>query len=611
MFLNLKSFFFLLIICSYQIATAQVDPKVKDSAKVYRNIEKYSKKGKFTTFLHKLIFEPIEKQKIKKNSFQRKKKPAYDKFEGKIIRKINVTTLDPFGYSEIDTTVKPKRFVYRAGNSLHTKTKNLAIRNLLLIKRNKPLDSLLVRESERLIRRQRYIRRVVINAALVSKNSDSVDVDIRVLDSWSLIPDFSTSSSKSTFYLREKNFLGLGHEFSGTYINNLNSTDNGYRTSYTIPTILNTFIKTTISYDIDMTGNYAKFINIERPFFSTYAKWAAGAYLDQQSNRITSFDENQVAQVQKFKYNSQDYWAGQAFRIFEGNTEDDRASNFITSVRYFNKDYVERPLIPLDSLGIYSRENLYLLSFGISSRKYTQDKYVFNFDVVEDIASGLLFNITSGYKKKNSDYNFYLGSRLAAGKYFPFGYLSGNLEYGTFFENSKTVQSTINFSAVYFTNLFENGRWKFRHFIKPQLIIGNNRLNTNTDRLTFNGDSGIQGFNSQTLFGTKKLLLTFQTQGYSPWKVLGFRLNPFVSCTFGMLGQENIDFRGSTIYSQLGAGIIISNDYLVFHSFQFSFSFYPNIPIDGGQTFKTNSIKTYDLGLQSFEINKPLIVPYQ
>ena len=78
-----------------------------------------------------------------------------------------------------------------------------------------------------------------------------------------------------------------------------------------------------------------------------------------------------------------------------------------------------------------------------------------------------------------------------------------------------------------------------------------------------------------------------------------------------MLGQENIDFRGSKVYSQFGAGIIVSNDYLVFHSFQFSFSFYPNVPIDGGQTFQTNSIKTYDLGLQSFEMGKPLIVPYQ
>jgi hypothetical protein len=36
---------------------------------------------------------------------------------------------------------------------------------------------------------------------------DSVDVYVRVLDSWSLIPDLSSSTSKSKFHLTEKNFF--------------------------------------------------------------------------------------------------------------------------------------------------------------------------------------------------------------------------------------------------------------------------------------------------------------------------------------------------------------------------------------------------------------------
>ncbi len=611
MFLKHKFILFVLIIFSYLQSTAQVNPKPKDTAKMYRDIEKYSKERKFTKFLHKLVFKPVAKQKIRKNSFQKRKKQGYSNFEGKIIRQINITTLDPFGFSEMDTSAKPKRSIDKIGNSWHTKTKRLAIKNLLLIKRNEPLDSLLLKESERLIRSQRYIRRVLTSIEPVSESSDSVDVSIRVLDSWSLIPDFSTSKTRSTYYLREKNFIGLGHEFSNTYINSLEGSRNGYRTSYTIPTILNTFIRTSISYEINLEGNYTKFLNVERPFFSTYARWAGGVYLDQQFAKSTTIDTNQVAQTQNSKYNSQDYWGGHAFRIFEGNTEDDRASNLITTARFFHKNYVEKPGQIQDSLGIYSSENLYLIGIGVSSRKYTEDRYIFNFDIIEDIPSGLVYNITSGFKRKNDDYKFYLGGRFSLGKYFDFGYLSGNLEYGTFFEKSKTVQSTINFSAVYFTNLFETGNWKFRQFVKPELIIGNNRLNTNSDRLSFNSDAGIEGFNSPSVLGTKKMLLTFQTQGYSPWRLIGFRFNPFFNFTMGMLGQENIDFKGSKLYSQIGLGVIISNDYLVFHSFQFSFSYYPNIPSDAGRLFKTNAIKTYDFGLQNFELSKPYIVPYQ
>lgn len=609
MFLKYKLILFLLLSFNYLPSFAQVNPKAQDTAKMYRKIEKYSKERKFTKFVHKLVFKPVAKQKIKKNSFQKIRKANYAKFEGKIIRNINVTTLDPFGYSEIDTAAKPKNWGNKLGNSLHLKTKTLAIKNLLLIKRNEPLDSLRVKESERLIRSQRFIRRVAITTQSVSK--DSVDVNIRVLDSWSLVPDFSASSSKTTFYLSERNFAGTGHVFSNTYTKNLKGPQNGYKTSYTIPNVMNSFINTSVGYSIDFDGNYYKYTSIQRPFYSPYARWAAGVNVDQQLVKPVKIDSNQIATTLNIKYNSQDYWAGHAFRIFKGNTEDERAINLITSLRYFTKTYTDKPLRITDNLGIYTPENLYLFSIGISSRKYTQDKYIFNFDVVEDVESGILYNITTGYQKKNYDYRFYLGGKFGLGKYYEFGYLAGNIEYGTFFQDSKTVQSAINVNLTYFTNLVEAKRWKFRQFIKPQLILGNNRLETDSDRLTLNGGTGIEGFSSTSVIGTKKMLLTFQTQGYSPWRVAGFRLNPFFNFTMGMLGQKDIDFRGSKLYSQFGVGIIISNDFMVFHSFQFSFSYFPNIPLDAGAMFKTNAIRSHDFDLPNFSLAEPMLVPYQ
>jgi hypothetical protein len=593
---------------SYQLSFAQENPKKIDSSKMYRNIEKYSKKRKFTKFVYKLIFEPVAKQKVRKSSFQRIKKPNYTQYEGKIIRDIKITTLDPFGYSDIDSTRVPKNFMDRTGNSLHLKTKNIAIRNLLLIKKNKPLDSLLVRESERLVRSQRYIRSITSHIKLVSQ--DSVDVYIRVLDSWSSAPDFSISSTKSKFYLTEKNFFGIGHEFSNSYTNSLTGNKNGYSSNYFIPAILNTFITARLNYTIDIDGNYAKLISLERPFFSPYARWGAGMSIGQNLNKLLSLNNDLIPEIQNVKYNYHDYWAGHSYQIFKGNSEYNRATNFITSARYFNKKYTEKTFINQDSLDVYADEKLYLIGLGISSRKFTQDKYIFNFNTIEDIASGFVYNLTTGYQKKYNDYQFYAGGRIAIGSYFEFGYLSGNIEYGTFVNNGKTNQTTSSLKLVYFTNLKEIGDWKFRGFVKPQVIIGNNRLDSNVDRLTLNGSTGISGFNSDDLFGTKKLLTTIQIQGYSPWRIIGFRLNPYLSYSAGMLGNKSNGFERSKLYSQIGLGIIISNDYLVFNTFQFSFSFFPNIP-DGNSVFKTNSISTSDFGLQNFEISKPILVDYQ
>ncbi len=610
--MKLKSLFFVLLVWLFvgHSATAQQNQVQKDTAKVYRVIENYSQKRKFTKYLHKLIFEPVNAP-VNKPITKSIKKQSLRQFEGKIIRNININTLNPFGYSVQDTNQKPQKKILKLGNSLHMKTRNFAINNLLMFKKNDLLDSLLIRESERLIRRQRYIRSVAITVRPVSKKSDSVDVYIRALDAWSLVPELNLTPTKSVFTVKERNFLGTGHEFSNTYTKDLTSSNDAFGTSYTIPNFKHTFIRTTLKYDIDLKRNYIKSINIERPFYSPYARWAGGVYLDQKFERVLPVDSPQAKESVPSKYESQDFWGGHSLAIFNGNSESNRATNFVTTARFYNKKYTDRPVVGKDSLGIYSTEKLYLMSFGLSSRKYLQEKYVFNFDVVEDIATGFVYAITTGFQNKSSKNRMYFGGKVAFGNYYNFGYIATDFEYGTFFNGNITEQSAYNLSLTYFTNLINAGRWKFRQFIKPQAIIGTKRINSNADKLSLNGDKGIPGFSSNQLYGTKKLLLTFQTQGYAPWQLIGFRLNPYLSYTMGMLGQPDIGFSKSQLFSELAVGMIISNDYWVFSNFQISFSYFPSLPADMTAPFKTNSLRTYDFGLQDFEIAKPELVSYQ
>jgi hypothetical protein len=334
-------------------------------------------------------------------------------------------------------------------------------------------------------------------------------------------------------------------------------------------------------------------------------------YFDQKFLRMLPVDAPEALETVNSKYESQDFWGGHSVQIFKGNTESNRATNFVTTARFFNKKYTDKPVVGIDSLGVYSTEKLYLTSLGISSRRYIQEKYVFNFDVVEDIATGFVCSVTTGFQNKNTKNRLYFGGKLAFGNYYNFGYIGTDFEYGTFFNGSITEQSAYNLSLTYFTNLIDAGKWKFRQFIKPQAIIGTKRINSNTDKLSLNGDSGIPGFSSNQLYGTKKLLLTFQTQGYSPWQLVGFRMNPYLSYTMGMLGQQNIGFSKSQLFSELAIGFIISNDYWVFSNFQISFSYFPSLPSDMPAPFKTNSFRTYDFGLQDFEIAKPVLVSYQ
>jgi hypothetical protein len=622
---TLKFYFFLMPVFFFNIGFSQEKPVQQDSTKMYENIQKYSKKRKFTKMFYKLIFEPV---KIKKGVHLKKRKQKYSKkSEGKMIRNINIQTLDPFGFSISDTTKRARNWIEKTGNKFHITTRELAIKNLLLFRRNIPLDTLLVSESERLIRQQKYIRDVKITVEPTSKNADSVDVYIRVLDTWSSLPKGSITSSKTSIGLQERNFLGTGHEFYNRYSKRFEDGKYAYHMRYEIPNIKNTYIKTTVDYHTELNDHFGKSLNIERTFYSPFTRWAGGVYIDEQF-RIDSLQNAQLQYSnQNLKYRSQDLWGGISFPIFKENSTKDSPLNLVYSTRMLNVQFKESPTIEYDSINFYSGETFYLSGLGISSRKFVEDEYLYNYGIIENVPVGKIYGITGGYQIKNNHGRLYLGARASFGNYHTWGYLSTNFEYGTFFNASKTEQSAFSFHANYFTNLVELGKkWKMRQFIKPQIIIGNNRLKSNGDYLALNenvpfqgtygagfrGDNGagISGFDS-AIFGTKKFVLSFQTQLYSPWNIIGFRLNPYFNYTAAMLGDENNGFTKSRLFSSVGIGVLIYNDYLVFNSFQFSISFYPNIPGQGNNIFKTNSFGTTNFGLQDFDFGKPRTVIYK
>lgn len=595
-------FFVSLIASDFTLAQEISTPK--DSTHIYKKIETYSDRSKFTRFMYHLFFKPVAPNLQQKEKSKIRIQRPYSTFEGKIIRNIKIVTLDPFKNSIGDTITSSPNFLLRAGNRIHIKTRTSTIRNLLLIRKNQPFDALRVKESERLVRSMGYITDVSFYVEEVAESPDSVDIFIRELDKWSLIPGGSISSSRITLKLKDNNFLGLGHEFQNNLVWN-HSTDNyAYKTKYFVPNFRNTYINSTLQYGTDEYGNFIKSIAIDRPFFSPFAKWAAGVNFSQHLYNKTLELPNSM----HYKYNQQDYWVGNAIRIFKGNTEFKRTTNFISSARFTRTRYLEKPLETVDTLQFYTDENFFLTSLGISSRQYVKDKFVFKFGVTEDVPVGRVVSLTSGYQEKNSAGRIYLGGRFSSGKYYSWGYLSSNFEYGTFLRKSKAEQGVFSADINYFTHLIEIGQWKFRQFVKPQFIIGINR--TDYDSLTINNEYGLRGFNSPVLSGHSRMVLTSQTQLYAPWNFIGFRFGPYFTFSLGMLGDEEKGFRSGKLYSQIGLGIIIKNENLVLNTFQISISFYPEIPGIGNNIFKLNSFQTADFGFRDFEIGKPATVEF-
>ena len=113
-----------------------------------------------------------------------------------------------------------------------------------------------------------------------------------------------------------------------------------------------------------------------------------------------------------------------------------------------------------------------------------RDCYIFKNGIIEDLPIGKIYGLTTGYQYKNDAARYYLSARAAFGNFYKWGFLSANFELGSFFKNSKTEQTAFSFQAHYFTNLRTIGRWKLRQFVKPQVVISLNRVNSICDLLT-------------------------------------------------------------------------------------------------------------------------------
>lgn len=609
---NIKNFFKRNDTISKEVKTDSIDTQkvskedIKKDITAYQKIIRFLKKKKITKNLINSVF--ANSPQPQKN-IALPKEPAYDytPFQGKIIRKIHITTLDPFGFNEKNLEIKPTQKMEIYGNALHNKTSRKTVLRELLFHEKTPLDSSLLKESERILREKKQIRRVLIRP--VETQSDSVDVQVNVLDSWTMFFTADLSDKRGWLRISEQNLFGLGHEISLLYRQYFKKfQDNGKGVYYRAKNIGNTQIDAVTSYYTDDYQNeFSKRLAFERPLFSPYTRWTArvGAYENQYKDDIFYQDSIYFPFIKTRTY---DLYGGYVFGIKKQSSGELR--NVIFSLRYKKTDFAKKPADFLNTDNYYGDENLFLSKINLNSLNFVRDRYIFRQGDIEDVSVGHSIFFTSGILNKNKLIFPYFGVGFSYANYKSKGYFSTNVEIGTLLLENATKQTTFRGESIYFSNLFTLGNWHFRQFAKSTFVIGLNRSNHIKDRITLNEREGILGFNSP-IYGTRKLVFSTQTQAYSPFYWLGFRFNPFFNVDVGFIGLEKQPFFKTDVFSKVALGFYISNDYLMFQNFQFSLCYYPRIPSDGNHILKITNHQNDDFRLQSFSHRLPELIIYR
>lgn len=572
---------------------------------VYYKIEKFSGKRKFSKMLYRFLFRDVPDSVVVPENKDRNKAAN----QGKFIRNIYIESFDPLGFS-MDKGEKEKRWYEEFGNRLHIKSRGFAIRGYLLFKKGEEYDPQKLYESERMLRNTGFVNRVSIMAADSTLTSDSIDIAVRVMDSWSLKPSLSFSGKKLGLGASEENFFGLGHQIAVKYRTDFETKQNYLFGSYSANNIYGTYIDATIAGENDFDHNENVYIRASRAFFSPLTRWAGGISLDyfRRHLEIPLSVPDRLFPQASIKVYHQDFWSGYQFRLGE-NSAGDVTENIGISARFENYIYQEAPDENVDPYHFFDSYNVALMSVGYSQRKFSVERNVFQHNLPEDIPYGKLFSVTGGFTRRDGISYPYAGASAAYGFFSALGYLNMKAQFGSFYKEAKNYRSTFRFDATYFTHLTD---WKFakaRHFFAPTLVLGNDRSPSYADRINLSGNDEFPPYD-QNYLGTDKLVLRYQLQLFvnKSWK--NFYYDPFFITSLGWLSNDTKSIFRSDIHCKFGVGLMIYNPYLAFNRFQISFVYYPGVPFDSRSVFDFNSYKNYNIPVSTFSPEEPSIVNY-
>ena len=576
----------------------------KDS--LYYKIEEFSDKRKSTKLIHRFIFRREADSVSVKSRTEDYSRTTYN---GKIIRNIKIQTVDPFGY-QISENSKDPKWYDRVADKIHIDSKKTTISNYLLFKKGEEYNVQKLYESERVLRSMSFVNRVNISIIDNESKNDSIDILVKVLDSWSLKPRLNFSGSKIGVGIKEANLLGLGHEIEFLYTNNFKDKENQIYGSYTANNIFGSFINARILGEKDFSDNERINFSARRDFFSRLTGWAGGFTFEYFMRKVLmpleeSADVIPEAQIKVY---NQDLWGGYQFPVFIAD-KDEISRNIAVLGRFQNYQYKDSP--ETDQKDFFSSYNSFLASATYIERKFAVKKNIFDYNLPEDIPYGKSLGITGGLLKRSSKVVPYAGVSAALGSFINWGYFTVKGEYGRFFNEDKENSDSFRLETTYFTNLQD---WKFakaRHFFSPTFAWGSQRYNSSyKDRMTISAQEEFPAY-SEDYIGTKKLILRHQMQLFinKTWK--NFHFSPYSIVALGWLSQGNDKIFNSKVNSKFGLGVLINNPYLVFNRIQVSFVYYPNVPFDSKSVFEFSDYRSDNLPVNSFETDIPHFVNFK
>lgn len=423
---------------------------------------------------------------------------------GLTVREIHVFTRDIFDPD------KPgeNRALFRLADRLHRNTRPEVIERQLLLREGDGYSAERIAESERLLRRNRYLYDAVIRT--IPAGDGQVDLEVDTRDVWSLKGGIGLkrSGGANTFHfeIQDANFLGLGKQLSLSHVSGVDRTSE--LVEYHDPSLGGTRGRLELAFSKNSDGQTSSFA-LERPFYSLDSRWGAGvaASLDDRVDPL--YRGGKVAERFQHREDFVEVYAGRSPGLQEGSARRFRAGFTFERDRFAPAAGFEAPAtLPQDRILSYP-----WVSFESVEDGYLKERDLDRINRTEDLNVGRELHFRLGWSSRAFGATLdraivqttgSLGWRLRPRQLLLTTFHGGARLGGNGAENLLAGGSLRYLARDFGDQLFVASLgYDFSHQLdaESQLLLG--------------GDTGLRGYPQRYLEGDRRLLLTLEQRFYS------------------------------------------------------------------------------------------------
>ena len=406
------------------------------------------------------------------------------------------------------------RLLHRWANAMHIRTKPDVVAAQLLFEPGDNYSVQRVRETERLLRSNRYLGEAEI--VPTAYQNGVVDLQVHTSDVWTLTPTISFSRSggqnSGGIGLKDYNLLGRGKSIGINYKSNVDR--DTLSLAYQDRNLMNSRYQLAAEYSVASDG-YSQHFGLDRPFFALDTKRAGGVSFSSGRSTESLYDTGDIAAQFEYTHANHKAWLGWSEGLNDGWTR-----RVISGVGFESAAYGPALDSGYPQVDLPDDRNFVYPFVGV---EYLQDDYV----------------TTRNFDQMNRTEDRHLGWRA----YFQLGYASpgfGSSDEAWLLKSEvsdtiyRSASSTLAFAAglegriekgvAQNAKLSMSGRFD-KHQSENRLLhvgltasVGSNLDLENTSYI--GGDNGLRGYPLRYQGGDSALVFTVEQRYFTDW-------NPF------------------------------------------------------------------------------------